>query len=69
MTIQELYDVLGQFIKNHPEYKDKKIMLEDLKGKKGKLKVENDIIKQIKKINEINCAVIHDDEPWNDVLD
>lgn len=31
MTIQELYDFLGKFIKKHPECKDQKIMVKNLK--------------------------------------
>ena len=30
MTIQELYDFLGEFIKKHPKCKDQKIMVKSL---------------------------------------
>ena len=30
MTIQELYDFLGEFIKKHPKCKDQKIMVKNL---------------------------------------
>ena len=31
MTIQELYDFLGEFIKKHPKCKDQKVMVKNLK--------------------------------------
>lgn len=50
MTIQELYDFLGKFIKKHPECKDQKIMVKNLKDESTWEEVTKKYIEKMKKL-------------------